>query len=157
MLKHLLSTTAVALIMSGVAQAQIYDDRASGPDLESGISVAQEPSQGALIAVDGTRTRADSLIGLTVLTTDGAIVGDVTDLILDQDDRLRGIIVSTGDLLGFGKRDVGVSWEQADVRSDPETNDTVVVLDLMRADIERVRDFETQENIEAEQAAAGVE
>jgi sporulation protein YlmC with PRC-barrel domain len=137
MLKHLLSATAVALILSGAVGAQTYD---------------------TVIATEGaTQMRADSLIGMTVLTTDGAVVGDVTDLILDQDDRLRGLIVSTGGLLGFGDRDVGVSWDQAEVRSDPETNDPVVVLNLMRADIEAAPDFKTQEDVEAEQAATGVE
>lgn len=137
MLKHLLSTAAVALILSGTAGAQTYD---------------------TVIAAEGaTQMRADSLIGMTVLTTDGAVIGDVTDLILSQDDRLRGIVISTGGLLGFGGRDVGVSWDRAKVRTDPETNDAVVVLNLMRADIEAAPDFKTQEDVDAEQAAAGVE
>ncbi|WP_119459456.1 PRC-barrel domain-containing protein [Rhodospirillaceae bacterium SYSU D60014] len=137
MLKHLLSTTTVALILSGAVGAQTHD---------------------TVIATEGaTQMRADSLIGMTVLTTDGAVVGDVTDLILDQDDRLRGLIVSTGGLLGFGGRDVGVSWDQAEVRSAPETNDPIVVLNLMRADIKAAPDFKTQEDVEAEQPATGVE
>lgn len=51
---------------------------------------------------------ANDLIGADVVSADGESVGNVADVILDQDGRLAGITVSVGGFLGIGDREIGI-------------------------------------------------
>jgi sporulation protein YlmC with PRC-barrel domain len=51
----------------------------------------------------------DRLIGANVHDNGGKIVGDIEDLIVDNDNRIVGVIIGVGGLLGLGEKKVGVS------------------------------------------------
>jgi sporulation protein YlmC with PRC-barrel domain len=60
-----------------------------------------------------TELLAADLMGTDVFGTDGEHVGKVEDLILDQQQKISGVVVGVGGFLGIGKKEVGLNWEQA--------------------------------------------
>lgn len=59
------------------------------------------------------------LIGVSVTNKDGQTVGTVDDLIIGSGDRLEGIVMAVGGVLGVGKKDIGVRLSALKVsRSD---------------------------------------
>ncbi len=50
----------------------------------------------------------DRLIGAKVQNKDGAIIGDIEDLIVTRDNEIVGVVMGTGGFLGAGEKKVGV-------------------------------------------------
>lgn len=60
-----------------------------------------------------TELRADGIIGSTVTTPDGEMIGTVDDLLRDKEEgNVTGAIVSVGGFLGFGAKQVAVKWDE---------------------------------------------
>lgn len=51
----------------------------------------------------------DRLIGANVHGKDGKIIGDIEDLIVTDDNKIVGVIVGVGGLLGVGEKKVGIA------------------------------------------------
>lgn len=51
----------------------------------------------------------DRLLGANVHGKDGKIIGDIEDLVVDKDNKIIGVIIGVGGLLGVGEKKVAVS------------------------------------------------
>ena len=51
----------------------------------------------------------DRLLGANVHDKDGKIIGDIEDLVVDSDNKIVGVIIGVGGLLGVGEKKVAVS------------------------------------------------
>lgn len=51
----------------------------------------------------------DRLLGVNVHGSDGKVIGDIDDLIVDTDNKIIGVIIGVGGLLGVGEKQVGVN------------------------------------------------
>jgi len=56
--------------------------------------------------------RASGLIGAEITTTGDENVGEVSDLIIDQNGQVVAVVVGVGGFLGMGEKDVAISWDQ---------------------------------------------
>ena len=52
----------------------------------------------------------DKLLGLNVLNKEGTVIGPVTDLILNGDNQVEGVIIGVGGVAGIGGKNVGVRY-----------------------------------------------
>ena len=59
----------------------------------------------------------DRLIGVNVHDSDGKVIGDVEDLIVDGDNKIVGAIIGVGGLLGVGEKKVAVSLPSLSIES----------------------------------------
>lgn len=113
--------------------------------LAAGLSL----SGGALAAEDVLRQdqkaeelRGQWVIGSTVRTPDGEVVGQIEDLIVDQKDgSVTAAILSVGGFLGFGAKNIAVKWNELQIMYDA----TVVRLDLTRQAAEKAPQFTFRE------------
>lgn len=66
---------------------------------------------------------ADDLIGNTVKHRGSdQNVGTIQDLVIDEDGRIVGVVVTTGGFLGLGGQDIGLGWDQIEhVMEDDES------------------------------------
>lgn len=51
----------------------------------------------------------DRLIGLNVHDNEGKVIGEIEDLVVDGDNKIVGVIIGVGGLLGVGEKKVAVS------------------------------------------------
>ena len=93
------SFVLAAMMLFGVfAQAA----QAADPVIPEGVFLQrQEGSQ---------QLARDFLIGAKVYNAEDKIVGDVEDLILDELNRVEGVIIGVGGVLGLGEKRIGVRY-----------------------------------------------
>lgn len=83
----------------------------------------------------------DNLIGVKVHDQSDTIVGDVEDLIIDSTNRVVGVVVGTGGVLGLGEKRVGVHLTSLDfVEADGTT--LAVLSHMSKTDLESAPAFE---------------
>lgn len=76
-------------------------------------------------------------------------MGEINDVLLDADGRLKAVVVGVGGFLGMAERNVAVPWERLEV-SREQDRDLLLRLEVDRAQLEAAPAFQT----EAARAAA---
>jgi hypothetical protein len=96
---------------------------------------------------------ADSeVIGANVVNNMDEQIGSIADLVMDEDQKLVGVVLSVGGFLGMGAKWVAVPVEQISFPSKDEP--ARLLATVTEEQLKNAPDFITRETIEAEQAAA---
>ncbi|MBY0227459.1 MAG: PRC-barrel domain-containing protein [Hyphomicrobium sp.] len=74
---------------------------------------------------------ASEIIGTTVRNNAGESIGDVNELILANDGKVRAVVIGVGGFLGMGERDVAVAFDSLKITRD-EDNDEVITIDTTK-------------------------
>jgi sporulation protein YlmC with PRC-barrel domain len=61
---------------------------------------------------------ADDIIGTKIRNAQDENIGSVSDLVIDNDGRVKAVVISVGGFLGIGDKHVAVPWSQLQVRAD---------------------------------------
>lgn len=110
---------------------------------------------------DERQTLTDDLIGQPVLartpeTDDHENVGSIDGLLLNENNRLTGAVVSVGGFLGFGAKSIALDWNALEIEQFGETQ-YVVTIDMSREQLEEAPAFKTLAEKEAERARQQME
>jgi len=174
MLQRLLFTTALATLMLTPALAQdsttgtqppVQTPSAPEPQAQDQTAPATDgttpppasmaaeepaatpPPDDAIIAAENsTDLRAEKLIGTTVYNVQGDEVGEVEDIVFDQNGQIVGVVLKVGGLLGIGGKSVGIKWNEVDV----SPKEALVTISYDKEQLEVAPDFKTQEALEYE-------
>lgn len=111
-----LAAAALLAALAGPALAQEPPAAAGSPPASAFIEAQPENSYLA----------KDVLIGAKVQGSDGKIIGDIEDVILNDWNRVQGVIMGTGGFLGIAEKRVGVSLGALEFRE--ENGKRIVVL-----------------------------
>lgn len=124
--------------------------------LAGGAALGQ--SEEALIEQqDERQILTDDLIGMNVYGRNTQSdspdhIGTVESLLLDESNRLTGVVITFGGFLGFGAKKVAVDWEAIEMRKFSETNYGAFV-EMTREQIEEAPEFKSLARVKAEEAA----
>ena len=80
------------------------------------------------VTVTGTADIASKMIGRTVFNSAGEKIGEVESALIDQDGKVRYVIVGVGGFLGLGQRDVALRWDQLTMAD----NDQKIVVNMTK-------------------------
>jgi len=108
------------------------------------------PSEALIPAQAAGDVRAEKLIGMTVYDTNGDKVGQVKDILFNEQGQATGVVLSVGGVLGLGAKSVGLQWSEVDIQPDAE----VAKVQYNKDQLEAAPDFKTQEAQKAESDAA---
>jgi sporulation protein YlmC with PRC-barrel domain len=108
------------------------------------------PSEAVIPAQAAGDVRAEKLIGMTVYDTNGDKVGQVKDILFNEQGQATGVVLSVGGVLGLGAKQVGLQWSEVDIQPDAE----VAKVQYNKDQLEAAPDFKTQEAQKAEADAA---
>ena len=92
------------------------------------------------------------VIGADVVNNMDEKVGTIADLVMDQDQKLVGVVLSVGGFLGIGEKWVAVPVDQIDFPSAEQP--ARLLATVTEEQLTNAPDFTTREALEAEQAAA---
>jgi PRC-barrel domain len=92
------------------------------------------------------------VIGADVVNTMDEKVGTIADLVMDQDQKLVGVVLSVGGFLGIGTKWVAVPVDQIDFPSAEQP--ARLLATVTEEQLTNAPDFTTRAALEAEQAAA---
>ena len=130
------------------------EPQAAQPEATAPAAGTTGPEQTIIPEQAETELLADDLMGAKVFGRDGEEVGAVEDLILDEQQKITGVVVGVGGFLGIGKKEVGLNWEQAKLVESADTGTKMITIGLTKADLEAAPDFKTKAEREAEEQAA---
>jgi sporulation protein YlmC with PRC-barrel domain len=97
------------------------------PAFAQSVSVPEDvflTSQG-----EGQYLAKDLLLGAKVHNSEGQIIGDVEDLILNADNQVQGVVMGVGGFAGFGEKRVGVNLSALQIKNESG----VVIVSLPQA------------------------
>ena len=83
-----------------------------------------------------------NLIGKSVVNADNESIGNVNDLVTDQNGKLIAIVIGAGGFLGIGEKDVAIRFEDIKLARD-ENNDVKVIADISKEIIASAPDYQT--------------
>lgn len=115
--------------------------------------VSPPPSEAVIPAQAAGDVRAEKLIGMTVYDTNGDKVGQVKDILFNEQGQATGVVLSVGGVLGLGAKQVGLQWSEVDIQPDAE----VAKVQYNKDQLEAAPDFKTQEAQKAESDAAAIQ
>ena len=70
---------------------------------------------------------ASEIIGTEVRNTAGEDIGDVNEIILANDGKVRAVVIGVGGFLGMGERDVAVSFNSLKIARDSDNDEVITV------------------------------
>ena len=94
----------------------------------------------------------DEVIGKNVVNMMDEKVGTIADLVMDQDQKLVGVVLSVGGFLGLGEKWVAIPVDQIDFPTEDQPARLQVA--VTEEQLKNAPDFTTRAAVEAEQAAA---
>lgn len=115
--------------------------------------VTPPPAEAVIPAQAADEVRADALIGMNVYNANGDKVGQVRDILFNENGQATGVVLSVGGVLGLGAKSVGLNWSEVDVRPESE----MVKVNYSKEQLEAAPDFKTQEAQQAEIDAAAAQ
>ena len=147
MIRTLLATTALtALIATGaMAQTQPAPADPAAPTTEQPASVTQ--AEGYLVT---------NMIGETVYngTADNAEnIGEVNDLVLDMEGKVKAIVVGVGGFLGIGEKNVALEYDT--IEWAEKDGERWIVVAATKDELNALPTFDTKPYIEATATAPG--
>jgi sporulation protein YlmC with PRC-barrel domain len=167
MTSHWLFTSAIVLALSTPAwtQTTTYQPTTAPPPPAAQPTTTPEattapaagttgPKQSVIPEQAPTTLLAKDVMGADVFGPDGNKVGNVEDLILDEQQKITGVVVGVGGFLGIGEKRVGLNWQQAQVMEGPDTTAKKIVINLTKADLQAAPAFKTKAERQAEDQAA---
>ena len=115
---------------------------------------AAPPEQMAFLTVqdDAQILASDEMIGTAVHNINDEEVGSIADLVMDQDHKLAGVVLSVGGFLGVGDKWVAVPVEQIELPKGDQP--ARLLLAVTEEQLTNAPDFITKATAEAEEAAA---
>jgi sporulation protein YlmC with PRC-barrel domain len=120
-----------------VIEDELLDDAAIKPKF-----IAQQET---------TELLASSLLGATVYSPTDETLGDISDLVFNEDNaRIEAVIVGVGGFLGIGKKNVAVSYEAIMETTDAEGN-IRLVLDTTAEELEAAPGYMTVADLQHQQ------
>jgi hypothetical protein len=93
----------------------------------------------------------DEVIGKNVVNPNDEEVGTIADLVMDQEQKLVGVVLSVGGFLGIGEKWVAVPVEQIDFPAAEQP--ARLQVQVTKEQLENAPDFVTKETAQAQQEA----
>lgn len=140
------ATPAATMQRDGDAAAAPKAERAPGAAPQaSGADAAQASSvtQGSyLTAQETNQILGSELIGMEVQNgqDQDEKIGKISDVILDRDGDIRGIVVGVGGFLGVGEKDVGMPWDRI---QGVDADDKTVRANVTKDELKDAPEYET--------------
>lgn len=101
-------------------------------------------NQGYLSSAPANGMQASDLIGTELKTSGDESVGEIGDLIIDQDGQVVAVVVSVGGFLGMGEKHVAIGWDDVQMSNSPD--DEAMRVDTTRDELESAPAYEKQDN-----------
>lgn len=106
---------------------------ASGP--------ADRPDREALDVIPADAITAEEMKGARVYGPVDGWVGDISELVLNEDGRMSHVVVDVGGWLGIGVHPVALAFDEIDLRRENEDGGVVAFVDYTEAELEAMPEW----------------
>ncbi|MDB5643325.1 MAG: photosystem reaction center subunit [Hyphomicrobiales bacterium] len=110
---------AACLLGTALASAPAFAQDASSTTTPSNATsssqAANAPAGGSgqfLTQMDTAQWRGSKLVGVDVFGSDDSKIGDINEVIMDQNGQAKAIVIGVGGFLGIGEKNVAIAWDK---------------------------------------------
>ena len=114
-------------------------------------AAAPAPVEGQIVSQPEGTIAASELMGRSVYSAEGEDIGQISDLLIDEDNRLVGVVIGIGGFLGIGEKPIAVEIERVS-RASTQDGTEQLVLNYTRAELEQAPEFVTLDELREQQA-----
>lgn len=161
MKKQYMAATLTCAILATPAFAQTTSspgakDMTAPADTSAQSTMPTQGGTNGFLSMQSSEHRlAGDIIGATVKNADNDI-GDVDDVILDSSGKVVGLVVSVGEFLGIGGKNVAIPMDAVQITHDPKgsANAQIVQVQFTKQQLEQAPPFKTLQDASREQKSA---
>jgi sporulation protein YlmC with PRC-barrel domain len=148
------ATTEPDAATSDAADATAGEDLAADADADTGADATAEQDVAAagtdaapmdgdagFMSFDASQIRASTMLGKEVLGPDDESIGEISDLVLQEDGDTRAAIIDVGGFLGAGEKPVAIPFDQIEVQPQ-EGGEPRLSIAMTREELEQAPAFE---------------
>lgn len=155
-MKRFLGTTAIILSLTGPAFAESHTANGFGSTVAQPSDFFASELIGMRIYNAETEVDADMTVA-TGAETEWDDIGEINDILLDENGDVKAVILGVGGFLGMGERDVSVDMDSIKVlKAEGDSDDRFLVVTTSKEMLEQAPQFERDMNDEVESAEAAV-
>ena len=133
---------SAGFLLSGpVVTAHAADAAAQSEQNASNANASAAAAQGSYVtAQNADQLLAKDLMGMEAKNEQDKdeTVGKISDVILDRDGSVSGIVVGVGGFLGMGEKDVGMPWDRI---QSVDTDDKVVRVNVTKDELKNAPEY----------------
>jgi hypothetical protein len=111
MIKRIVTAGALAAALVAPAFAQVPVSKTATGEPSSPVGFVQKEN--------ADDWRGSKLIGASVYGPDNASIGEISDVLVAADGKIRAVVVDVGGFLGADKKDVALPFNSLDIRRKP--------------------------------------
>jgi hypothetical protein len=145
MLKKLMMTTAAAALVAGSAIAQSpAPDAPKAPPMQKSETTPAPGAQGSRQFVTmqaSDQWLATKFKGTDVIGSNNEKIGDVNDLLIDQNGKIMAYIVGVGGFLGIGQKDVALAPAAFQVQPASDREELKLKLAMTKDELKNAPEF----------------
>ncbi|SCZ45751.1 PRC-barrel domain-containing protein [Afifella marina] len=142
MIRTLMASTAIAALLTTGAIAQTQ------PANQNETTQAQSTTEGVKTQQKQGEDLASSWMGQTVYSSAGSDaeeVGDIDDLLVDENGNITAAIIGVGGFLGLGEKEVALDYDQFQVTQD-QNGEMRLVVDATEEELKNAPEFQENDN-----------
>jgi opacity protein-like surface antigen len=124
MMKRTVTAAALAAVLAAPAFAQSPTPSSPpSPAATSSSSTSAPSASGTFIdKQQASDWRGSKVIGTTVYGPDNASIGEVNDVLIGSDGKIRAAVIGVGGFLGVGQKSVAIPFEQLNISGKPDSS-----------------------------------
>ncbi|PVB59630.1 PRC-barrel domain-containing protein [Labrenzia sp. 011] len=96
---------------------------------------------GAMTQVDAATISTAALIGTEVQAGNESDIGEVSQVLLDEDGQAKAVIIDVGGFLGFGEKPVAVAFDSLKLY-ETDNGDLMITVPFTKSDLENAETFD---------------
>lgn len=108
---------------------------------DSAIADMQRPDRDTLVSITPSAVTADELKGARVYGPVDGWVGDISDLVMDEDGQVSKIVVDVGGWLGIGVHPVALTFDEIDLRRQDDDGAIFAFVDYSQEELEAMPEW----------------
>jgi hypothetical protein len=142
MFKRLMITTAAAALVVGSAAAQQTPPPSKAPPAKSETMPNAQGSHQFVTTQAADQWLASKFKGTDVMGANNEKIGDVTDVLFDQNGRILAYVIGVGGFLGIGQKDVALAPNAFRVTND--RNEMKLMLAMSKDELKNAPEFKAR-------------
>jgi len=141
-MKRILGTTAIILSLTGPAFADAHASAGFGTTTAEATDFFASDLIG--MRIYNSETEVDGNVAIKAgAETEWDDIGEINDILLDENGDVKAVILGVGGFLGLGERDVTVSMDAIKVvKEEGDTNDRFLVVTTSKEMLEKAPEFD---------------
>ena len=145
MIKRTLAATAVTALLMTPAVAQTQTPQTQAPATGA---FTQNQSQ--------TQWLGSDLIGASVVNNANESIGEIEDILVDQNGTIQAAVIAVGGFLGVGEKDVALSFKELKITRDQDDGDIdKVTVNYNKDQLKAAPAFKTADDLRENRSTTG--